>query len=788
MIPEKHYLLVQISEGADRVRDEVMQMRALLRAADANEENGDTEAKKWLFQVQEVAYDAQDILDKFKQITYDVNHSQTNGFLAKVLKNFNSRNDSAVYVEQIASELETIQERINNVFEVQKYRLIYANLEQGLSMNLLNESQGDECIEEEIDLVGIHIRNEELVSWITSADPGKKVLSVIGKAGIGKTSLVKNVYNGEIVMKHFDIHLYITVEKSYSGVHILLSIMTDIFGEIPPEEYQQLMSLTINDWREIIGTCLQEKKYIIFVDEIVEKDVWEEIKDAFPENRKGSRVVVITSSHEVAGSVSLKTGSSVIGLKPLSQEESWILFCKKAFPNRSCPHKLMEISRNTVNQLDGLPRALHMISGALRRKKKTVEEWETFYHKLLVALETSNKSEAIRDIISLAYKDLPSYLKPCFLYLSIFPQGHDIEKTILLRLWASEGLLELKERETADEVGERYINELVNRSLLQIEDKFVDGRLKFCSIQNVVHDFIISKGREQNISTTDLSCPNKVRRFIIYYSINNNQTGTSFEHLRSLVNVGYKGSLSKSFLSELLYGGKKHMLLKVVDLKGAQLNKIPEGIFNMFHLEYLNLSHTKISTVPRSIGELPNLQFLNLKHTPVRKLPKEILKLRQLQHLLVNRREFGNIVGCKVPRNIGTLVSLKKLADVKANDTEIVKGIGNLTQLTMLGITRFRRKDGMNLCLSLQKLTNLRILNINALQGNEVVDLQHSASPALPFLRTLAIRGRMEKMPLWIASQHSLAIVHLVKCALRETPMGTVEDLPNLSELLLDGA
>ena len=62
---EEVNLLSGVREEIEYIRDEFERMTAFLRVADAREES-DPQLKVWVKQVRDVAYDAEDVLEKFK--------------------------------------------------------------------------------------------------------------------------------------------------------------------------------------------------------------------------------------------------------------------------------------------------------------------------------------------------------------------------------------------------------------------------------------------------------------------------------------------------------------------------------------------------------------------------------------------------------------------------------------------------------------------------------------------------------------------------------------------------
>nr|DAD39567.1 TPA_asm: hypothetical protein HUJ06_013890 [Nelumbo nucifera] len=66
----------------------------------------------------------------------------------------------------------------------------------------------------EAQLVSIDRPSEQLIGWLKKGESILRVISVVGMGGIGKTTLVKMIFNK--VEEHFDCHAWITVSKSFT--------------------------------------------------------------------------------------------------------------------------------------------------------------------------------------------------------------------------------------------------------------------------------------------------------------------------------------------------------------------------------------------------------------------------------------------------------------------------------------------------------------------------------------------------------------------------------------------
>ncbi|CAL2275851.1 unnamed protein product [Prunus armeniaca] len=130
--------------------------------------------------------------------------------------------------------------------------------------------------------------------------------------------------------------------------------------------------------------------------------------------------------------------------------------------------------------------------------------------------------------------------------------------------------------------------------------------------------------------------------------------------------------------------------------------------------------------LPESVGQLCNLQTLDISDTEIETLPKEIAQLRR-KH---------------------------------------IKLVGNLTQLTHIGITNVEGSNEMNLCASMQPVF---------------------IGPP-PHLQRFLLSGKLATVPSWFASFRSLTNISLRWSRLKEDLLPHIEALPCLRRLILVNA
>ncbi|KAG8375147.1 hypothetical protein BUALT_Bualt10G0070100 [Buddleja alternifolia] len=785
-LQEERKLLGGLREEVEYICGEMGQMRAFLRVADAKEDS-DPHLKEWVRQVREISYDTEDVLDRYM---LRFAHHDAYGFSAfkkiyDLIKNLKARH-------QIASDIERIKLRVANVSNSQQmYKDMGPYSSSSLVTNTLYDGRGDALLLEEAEVVGFEKPKKQLLEWLRSTDYGLQVISVVGMAGLGKTTLVKKVYDNISMKMHFVHLVWITVSESFKVEHLLQDMINQLLDEIKQPPPQGLEDMNANGMREYVYNFLRNRNYVIVLDDIWRLDAWEAIRYAFPRSNTSGRgcIIITTRYNNIAKAASDESNGHVYSLEPLAAKEAKKLFYRKAFQGKQCPYYLNEISENILKRCEGLPLAIVVIGGLLHTKNNRIDEWELFNRSLCSELKEDNLKR-IWTLLSLSFYDLPYYLKACFLYLGIFPEDQLLEKATVIRLWIAERFVEAKQGKTMEETAEGYLNELFNRSLIQVAETSNDGRPRNFHIHDLLREYIISKSLEQNMVVVH----NQGRPDKIHNSISCTQQPCKFEYLRSLLFFGSVDSECGPILYKVLRSGCK--LLKVLNLRKAPLEIIPNEVFKCYHLEYLSLRDTEVKLIPKAIGNLRKLETLDLKRSRVTELPIEILKLQRLQYLLVYRYkvdygyiQFDNIQSFKAPYEIGKLLSLQKLCYIDAgsgvNGVKIVSEIGKLTELQRLCITKLKREDGLDLCSSLAKLTKLRSLCIYSIDESEVIDLQHSQSPpfTLSFLRTLVLQGCLERVPHWIPSLNALTDLRLRWSRLKEDPLQYLQGLPNLQVL-----
>ena len=799
LLIQEAQLLKGIHEEVAGIKREMEMIQSFLKDADTRAEKDGTSnvAKTWVKQVREEAYHIEDVIDEYILHFAKQPHKRRRRFYFLQKISHITINLKPQHV--IASEIQGINKALDGIRksgERYGFNTIGKRLSGTDTKSVTwHDPRVTSLFLDEAEVVGIENPKAELIEKLVEGPSKCMVISVVGIGGLGKTTLVKKVYDNEKVTMHFDCHAWITVSQSYKMEELLRDMINQFYKsrkEFAPREIDKMKETSLI---EVLKQYLRELRYVVIFDDLWHTEFWRYIKCGFPENDKGNRIIITTRSEDVAPSDKESIYYHVYKLPPLPSEKALELFYRKVFQREEgqCPPDFIELSRAIVGRCEGLPLAIVAIGGLLSTKDKVLHEWHKFHHSLSSELESNPHLINITKILSLSYHDLPYKLKACFLYFGMFPEDYFINCARLIRLWIAEGFVKEKQGLTLEEVAQDYLKELIHRSLVQVEMVDSRGKIRSCRVHDMLREVILSRSEELNfrlVSIRNYSSFDKIaRRLSIQNNSNASLQSITSSQTRSILVFGVD-EVPKSFL-EICFSNFK--LMKTMDFEGAPIDYIPKEVGNLFHLKYLSLRDTKVQILPKSIGELHNLETLDLKRSLVSELPAEISGLYKLQYLGAYIENFDTEFsidsrrGVKIHSGIGCLQSLQKLVKIEANNTALITELGSLRQLRKFEIANLKRENGMDLCTALGKMSHLQALTINGTSQEEVLELQMMSSP-LPLLQSLGLYGRLEKLPEWIPKHKTIVRICLFWSRLMDDPLMVLQALPSLMILrIYDG-
>ncbi|KAF9598363.1 hypothetical protein IFM89_027251 [Coptis chinensis] len=264
---------------------------------------------------------------------------------------------------------------------------------------------------------------------------------------------------------------------------------------------------------------LNGKRYLLVLDDVwnEDQDQWDELASLLKAGAKGSKVIVTTRSKKDTAIMSTTASYELVGL---SDEDCWGLFKQRAFGyGEEEEHlNLLAIGKQIVKKCGGVPLAAKTI-GSLMRFKRKEREW--LFVKESELWNICEGECGILPALRLSYNHLPTHLKPCFAYCSVFPKSYEIKKEKLIQLWIAHGFVPYDisynpRCRTVEDIGNEYFNDLLGMSFFHDLKQCEDGVLTECKMHDLIHDLaksvagtefmILEHGHEPSNFAQILSC------------------------------------------------------------------------------------------------------------------------------------------------------------------------------------------------------------------------------------------------------------------------------------------
>lgn len=746
----------------------------------------------WIGQVRRLAYDMEDIVDQYM---YVVGKHHQKGSKWSYVKKIVKKPQYLFTLDEIATALERINQALIRLKQNKDWTQPIAGVGDVYATNYDSQQQlylpGHDYSISDDELVGID-KNRDILMGSLNLEKSLdlQIIALWGMGGIGKSTLVNNVFRNEA--SNFECRVWVSVSQSYKLDDIWRIMLKEIYSK--DQKAFDGEKLTCAELQDELKETLKTKRYLIILDDVWTAEAFRKIKGVLVDTKMGSRIIITTRSDEVA---SQADDGYKIKVEPLEKEDAWRLFCRKAFPrteNHICPLALRKCGESIVEKCDGLPLALVSIGSILSLKEQNDTEWGLFEAQLISELNNNSNLKHVVKILNLSYKYLPDDLKSCFLYCAMFPEDHMIQRKRLIRLWVAEGFIKQNGNCSLEDVAEGYLRELVRRSMLQVVKRNSFNRIKCVRMHDLVRELAIFQCKRESFGTTYddshgvMQVESDSRRMSVLQCKNDTQPSIGQCRLRTFIAFNTSMGSFPWFSSESKY-------LAVLELSGLPIETVPNSIGELFNLRYLGLNETKVKVLPKSVVNLHNLETLSLRGADCLYLPRGSKKLKSLRHIIMGKLLDQSWLSfksfeCMEPFNgLWSFKNLQTLGAVRASKAFVAK-LASLSQLRTLSISGVRGIHCAQLCDSLSKMHQLSVLEIIAINEDEVLQLEILTLSNR--LRNLCLYGRFSegtfKSPFFSSNGDVLHKISLRWSQLSENPVPRLSELSNLTEIVLSKA
>ncbi|XP_022145224.1 putative disease resistance protein RGA3 [Momordica charantia] len=665
-----------------KLRDSLLMVEAILR--DVDRIKGEHQAVKlWVEKLQEIVFEADVLLD---DLAYEHLRRKVEAGNEAMVSNFVSISKNPLAFRlKMANKIRAIARMLDKHYSSAAAVGLVAVTPKEIEPDFSQIQETDSFLDE-FGVIGREIEVSEIVNRLIdfSHRDALSVLPIVGMGGLGKTALMKVVFNHEFIKGNFDRTIWVCVSEPFVIKKILRAILETLnpnFGGLDSKEalLQELQKL------------LNDKRCFLVLDDVWNENLtlWNELKACLLKisQRSGNTVVVTTRSDKVAEVMETHPRHH---LKSLSDDHCWSLFKSYVFGNESLDIQELDIVKGElVKRFGGIPLVVKVLGGTVKFDENSEGLQSTLENLMRIPLEGENH---VLSTIKLSVDRLPSSsLKQCFAYCSNFPQDFEFRKQALIQMWIAQGFIQSLggSNVTMEDVGDKYFNVLLSRSLFQDVVKDSRGRIIYCKMHDLIHDVACVISNAQKLKLNLLDSLDGIRRRGEDRSIGHRirTLDCSENDARKLHVLAFDSHVFHNKILDFVY-------LRVLIAHSWFINKLPDSVAKLKHLRYIDISHSTIRELPESIVLLYNLQTLRLGSF-LKDLPKNLRKLVSLRHLEI----FTNpCYSTQMPQRLGQLSQLQTLSSFVVGFDEgcRIEELGTLKnlkgKLSLLRLERVKSK------------------------------------------------------------------------------------------------
>ncbi|GMH22733.1 hypothetical protein Nepgr_024576 [Nepenthes gracilis] len=350
LVVEEVKYLHDVRDKVEGLQGDLEWMQCFLSDADKRQ-NKDAVIRKWISQIKDLAYDAEDVLEKFiLRVSYKDRHRG----LWSEFRWLSSLVTDARALHEIGTDIDDLRRKVSELTSrLQTYGV--KKICEDISASSADPSTP------QIRRTYSHLKDDMIVGIdddIASladqliADQDHKVVVISGMGGLGKTTLAREVYHHPEVRGHFSGFAWAHISQQFQTKSVIMGILLELIPVKDMDRRNRIQGLQDAQLPGELFQVLKEKSYLVVLDDMWKTEDWVRLQAAFPvtDRSTGSKILVTTRNSNIISGL----GSSVLNHEPklLDDDNSMKLLLRKACPTTEGDPGAVGKEENFIHVID----------------------------------------------------------------------------------------------------------------------------------------------------------------------------------------------------------------------------------------------------------------------------------------------------------------------------------------------------------------------------------------------------------------------------------------------------